>query len=111
MVRAVALATLLLFAGTPGFGFRDGEIWAVHTAWSGNHRSYAERGMSGYAVIGGGELLLPGEGRLQPQGTYSTPWIYGSYGVGLDQVSHRFHDYLRARANHPKTERPVVLNT
>jgi len=109
--RTGADATLLLLAGTESFGFRTGEIWGVHTAWSGNHRSYAERGMSGYGVIGGGELLLPGEGRIAPDGTYSTPWIYGSYGVGLDQVSHRFHDYLRARANHPKTERPVVLNT
>jgi alpha-galactosidase len=102
---------LLLIAGTRGFDFGDGEIWAVHTAWSGNHRSYAERGMSGFAVIGGGELLLPGEGRLEPAGSYSTPWIYGSYGVGLDQLSARFHEYLRARDTHPKTDRPVVLNT
>ncbi len=109
--RTGADATLLLIAGTRGFDFGTGEIWAVHTAWSGNHRSYAERGMSGHAVIGGGELLLPGEGRLAPQGSYSTPWLYGSYGVGLDQVSTRFHEYLRARESHPKTDRPVVLNT
>ncbi|GAA0957794.1 alpha-galactosidase [Kribbella koreensis] len=109
--RTGADATLLLIAGTPGFDFSTGELWAVHTAWSGNHRSYAERGMSGYAVIGGGELLLPGEGRLQPQGSYGTPWIYGSYGIGLDQMSTRFHEYLRARDTHPKTDRPVVLNT
>ncbi|MDX6251516.1 MAG: alpha-galactosidase [Kribbellaceae bacterium] len=109
--RTGADATLLLIAGTRGFDFGDGEIWAVHTAWSGNHRSYAERGMSGFAVIGGGELLLPGEGRLEPAGSYSTPWIYGSYGVGLDQLSARFHEYLRARDTHPKTDRPVVLNT
>lgn len=109
--RTGADATLLLIAGTPGFDFGTGEIWSVHTAWSGNHRSYAERGMSGYGVIGGGELLLPGEGRLEAEGTYSSPWIYGSYGVGLDQLSARFHEFLRARDNHPKTERPVVLNT
>ncbi|GAA1526411.1 alpha-galactosidase [Kribbella lupini] len=109
--RTGADATLLLIAGTQNFGFGAGEVWGVHTAWSGNHRSYAERGMSGYAVIGGGELLLPGEGRLEPQGTYRTPWIYGSYGVGLDQLSTRFHEYLRARPTHPTTDRPVVLNT
>jgi alpha-galactosidase len=109
--RTGADATLLLIAGTQNFNFSTGEVWGVHTAWSGNHRSYAERGMSGYAVIGGGELLLPGEGRLEPQGSYSTPWIYGSYGVGLDQLSTRFHEYLRARPNHPATDRPVVLNT
>lgn len=109
--RTGADATLLLYAGTPGFDFGTGEIWGVHTAWSGNHRSYAERGMSGFAVIGGGELLLPGEGRLESGGSYSSPWIYGSYGVGLDQLSTRFHEYLRARPNHPTTDRPVVLNT
>nr|WP_238357308.1 alpha-galactosidase [Kribbella italica] len=109
--RTGADATLLLIAGTQNFTFGTGEVWGVHTAWSGNHRSYAERGMSGFAVIGGGELLLPGEGRLEPQGSYSTPWIYGSYGVGLDQLSTRFHEYLRARPNHPTTDRPVVLNT
>jgi alpha-galactosidase len=109
--RTGADATLLLIAGARGFDFGTGEVWGVHTAWSGNHRSYAERGMSGYAVIGGGELLLPGEGRLEAQGSYSTPWIYGSYGVGLDQLSTRFHEYLRARPTHPTTDRPVVLNT
>ncbi|GAA1591675.1 alpha-galactosidase [Kribbella hippodromi] len=109
--RTGADATLLLLAGTESFGFRSGEIWGVHTAWSGNHRSYAERGMSGYGVIGGGELLLPGEVRLAPNDTYATPWIYGSYGIGLDEVSHRFHEYLRSRPHHPRTERPVVLNT
>ena len=38
-----------------------GEIWAVHTGWSGNHTHYAERLSTGEQVIGGGELLLPGE--------------------------------------------------
>ena len=28
-------------AGTAGFGFRAGEVWGVHVAWSGNHRSRA----------------------------------------------------------------------
>ena len=109
--RTGADATLLLIAGTRGFDFGTGEIWAVHTAWSGNHRSYAERGMSGYAVIGGGELLLPGEVQLDTDQSYSSPWIYGSYGVGLDQLSERFHQYLRSRETHPLSDRPVVLNT
>ena len=29
--------------GTPGFGFRSGEVWAVHVAWSGNHEHLVER--------------------------------------------------------------------
>ena len=41
--------------------FQQGEIWAVHTGWSGNHVHYAEQLSTGEQVIGGGELLLPGE--------------------------------------------------
>ena len=63
--------------------------------------------MSGYGVIGGGELLLPGEGRAgSRKAAYSTPWIYGSYGVGLDELSARFHEYLRARPQHPHDRVP-----
>lgn len=104
-------ATLLLSAGTPGFGFRSGEVWSVHTAWSGDHRTYGERLPSGQAVLGGGELLLPGEVSLAPGGQYTTPWLYGSHGYGLDAMSARFHDWLRARPGHPTVPRPVMLNT
>jgi alpha-galactosidase len=104
-------ASLLLAAGTPGFGFRSGEVWAVHTAWSGNHRTYAERLPSGRAVLGGGELLLPGEVRLEPGATYRTPWLVASYGQGLDEMAARIHRWLRERPEHPRSPRPVVLNT
>ena len=36
-------APLILAAGTAGFDTRQGEVWAVHVAWSGNHVTYAER--------------------------------------------------------------------
>jgi alpha-galactosidase len=103
-------AATLLHLGEPGFSFSDGEIWAVHTGWSGNHTHYAERLFSGVQVIGGGELLLPGEVILQPGDSYGTPWIYGAYGHGLDAVAARFHRFLRARDNHPSSSRPVTLN-
>ena len=106
-------ASLLLVAGTSGFGFRSGEVWGVHVAWSGNHRVYAERlPTGGHAVLGGGELLLPGEVSLAPGETYTSPWLVGAYGAaGLDELSGRLHDYLRARPGHPRTPRPVILNT
>jgi alpha-galactosidase len=103
-------AATLLHLGVPGFSFADGEIWAVHTAWSGNHTHYAERVFTGTQVIGGGELLLPGEMILEPGQAYTTPWIYGAYGRGLDDVAGRFHRFLRARERHPSTSRPVTLN-
>ena len=103
-------AATLLHVGEPGFSFAEGEIWAVHTAWSGNHTHYAERLFTGAQVIGGGELLLPGEVILQSGQSYTTPWIYGSYARGLDAVARRFHRFLRARDTHPSATRPVTLN-
>src|SRR2546422_519045 len=55
----------LMVAGVPGFGFRYGEVWGVHVAWSGNQRYLVEQLPEGAgvhaAVLGGGELLRPGE--------------------------------------------------
>ncbi|MDB1089834.1 alpha-galactosidase [Streptomyces sp. ACA25] len=101
----------LLTAGTPGFGNRSGEVWAVHTAWSGNLRTFAERTFHSVSLLGSGELLLSGEVRLAKGGTYRSPWQYGAHGTGLDGVSARFHEQLRSRPHHPATPRPVVVNT
>jgi alpha-galactosidase len=108
-------ASLLLIAGTAGFGFRGGEVWGVHLAWSGNYRVYAERLPTGAAaLVGGGELLLPGEVRLGPGESYETPWLYGSYAAhGMDEMSERFHRYIRSRPQHPPASRPrpALINT
>jgi alpha-galactosidase len=107
-------ATLGLLAGTAGFGSRHGEVWAVHVGWSGNHRSYAERWPSGEGVLGGGELLFPGEVELAPGAEYATPWVYAAYSPrGLDGIAAAFHGHLRGRPGHlrPDRPRPVVLNT
>jgi len=108
--RTGADATLLLLAGEAGFGFRHGEVWGVHTAWSGNHRTLAERTSGGESILAGGELLLPGEVRLGSGERYTSPWIYASYGVGLDELSHRFHRFMRARPTAPRLPRPVTGN-
>lgn len=106
----------LLAAGVPGFGFRTGEVWGMHVAWSGNQRYLVERLPEGAgvhaAVLGGGELLAPGEVNLRPGQTYQTPVCYfGWSDEGLDGLAHRFHDMLRARPVHPAAPRPLVLNT
>ncbi|PZF60021.1 alpha-galactosidase [Curtobacterium sp. MCBD17_013] len=108
--RTGADAATVLSVGTPGFGFAGGEVWGVHTAWSGNHRHAAERVFSGEQVLGGGELLLPGEVRLGPGASYRTPWVFGAYGVGLDDQARRFHRFLRSRPRHPRRDRPVTIN-
>lgn len=102
-------ATIGLLAGTPGFSFRDGEVWALHVAWSGNHVTYAENLVDGLPVLGGGELLLPGEITLAPGQEYESPWLYAAYSsAGIDGISAAFHRQLRERSLRP---RPVVLNT
>ncbi|GAA1950862.1 alpha-galactosidase [Microbacterium aquimaris] len=108
--RTGADSAYLLHAGAPGFDFAGGEVWAVHTAWSGNHVHYAERVFSGEQVLGGGELLLPGEIVLGAGDSYTSPWLYGAYGDGLDELAGRFHRHLRARRQHPSSPRPVTLN-
>ncbi|WP_221583528.1 alpha-galactosidase [Microbacterium sp. G2-8] len=104
-------ATPVLVAGSAGFGFRQGEAWGVHVAWSGHHRALAEHGYTGTRVLGGGELLLPGEVRLEPGEAYRAPAVYAAYGDGLDALAGRFHAHLRARPQHPRSPRPVVINT
>ncbi|MEV0569466.1 alpha-galactosidase [Dactylosporangium sp. NPDC050588] len=104
-------AAFVLVAGEPGFGFRTGQVWGVHVGWSGNHRTYAERLPTGESVIGGGELLHSGELRLAPGATYESPWVYAAHGDGLDALTARFHDYVRARPQHVRGPRPVVANT
>lgn len=109
-------ATLLLAVGTPGFGFRSGEVWSVHVAWSGNHEHLVERLPEGAgmhaAVLGGGELLEAGEVRLAPGESYSAPEVVFVHSAeGLDGISSRLHRSQRSRAVHSNTPRPLVLNT
>ena len=100
-------ATLLLAVGTPGFGFRSGEVWSVHVAWSGNHEHLVERLPEGAgmhaAVLGGGELLEAGEIRLAPGESYTAPEVVFVHSAeGLDGISTRLHRSQRSRAVHTK---------
>ncbi|MGG7464207.1 alpha-galactosidase [Plantibacter sp. YIM 135347] len=103
--------TLLLAAGEAGFGFRSGLVWALHLAWSGNQVLAAERMPTGERRLVSGELLLTDEVVLAEGAEYTTPWVYGSWGDGLDELAGRFHDHLRSRASHPGSPRPVIMNT
>ncbi len=105
-------ATLLLVAGSAGFGFGRGEVWGVHTAWSGDHTTWAERLPNGEGLLGGGELLGPGEVVLTPGESYATPWLVAAWSdAGLDGLTDRLHRHVRSRPEHPRRARPVVLNT
>jgi alpha-galactosidase len=105
-------ATLLLMAGTAGFGNRHGHVHGVHLAWSGDQSSWAERRPDGRPVLGAAEQLGPGEVLLQPRESYRTPDVLAVFSdEGLDGLSRRLHRHVRARPSHPRRPRPVVLNT
>jgi alpha-galactosidase len=106
----------LMVAGTAGFAFRSGEVWAAHLAWSGDSQQFVERLAEGAgahaAVIGAGEALAPGEIRLAPGETHEAPEaLFAWSNAGLDGLSQRFHQHVRALEAHPATPRPLVLNT
>ncbi|PCE14867.1 alpha-galactosidase [Microbacterium sp. SZ1] len=106
----------LLAAGTPGFGFGQGETWAVHLAWSGEQRYLAERLTEGAgafsSVIGAGEELHSGEVILEDGDRYDAPTALFLWSdAGLDGLADRLHRRLRSRASHPRSPRPLVLNT
>ena len=105
-------APLLTVVGTPGFGFRSGEVWGLHVAWSGDHVSIAERLPEGFAVLAGGELLAPGELVLEPGATYDAPTVLAAWSdAGLDGLSDRLHRHVRSMPHLSPRPRPVVLNT
>lgn len=106
----------LLMAGSAGFGFGRGEVWAAHLAWSGDQQYLAERLPEGAgalaAVVGVGESLRPGEIVLADGDRYRAPTaVFVWSGSGMDGVAQRLHTRLRARPTHPSSPRPLVLNT
>lgn len=104
-------STMTFMARTAGTGFRSGEVWSLSLAWSGNSRYFVERIYDGGTKIGAGELLLPGEVRLEPSATYAMPEVFAVYSAnGLDGVSDVFHAYLRGRKQHPTRPRPLTIN-
>jgi alpha-galactosidase len=104
--------SFLTVVGAPGFGFRSGEVWATHLAWSGDKSVWAERStLTAATVLGSGELLAPGELAIAPGSTYESPWTVAVYSTdGIDGLSARLHPWIRSWSTITKP-RPVLLNT
>jgi alpha-galactosidase len=101
-----------LFAGTPNFTERSGELVGIHIAWSGAHEMRVERGIDGRVCLQAGVLLDAGEVDLAPGESFTTPWVMATWsGEGLSAASSSFHSWFRARPQHPRTPRPILLNT
>ncbi|MBO0983149.1 alpha-galactosidase [Rathayibacter sp. SD072] len=105
-------APTFAIAGTAGFGDRTGEVWGVHLAWSSDSVHRVDRLPEGRGALGAGELLRAGEIALAPGERFTTPPAHFVWSdEGLDGLSRRMHASLRARPSHPRTPRPVHLNT
>jgi alpha-galactosidase len=105
-------APLLVTAGTAGFGYRHGTVWGVHLGWSGDQRYLAQRLDLDGTVLGAGELYGAGEIRLGAAESVTSPDLYAVWSnAGLDGAAARLHAMLRRRPAHPRSPRPVVLNT
>ncbi len=85
-----------MIAGEAGFGEGSGEAFALHLAWSGDHRILAEHLRDGRIQIQAGELLGPGEIILGQDETYQTPILYLARSeAGLNGLSDRLHPFVR----------------
>ncbi len=85
-----------LIAGETDFGEARGEVFALHLAWSGDHRLLAERLRDGRLQIQAGELIGPSEIILGQGATYRTPTLYLAHSeAGLNGLSDRLHPFVR----------------
>jgi alpha-galactosidase len=104
-----------MIAGEPGFGEAAGETFALHLAWSGDHRMFAERLRDGRVQLQAGELLHPGEMVLGEGETYETPALYAARSAaGLNGLSDRLHPFVRETILGGRLKgrpRPVHYNT
>jgi alpha-galactosidase len=100
----------LMVAGTAGFGFRSGEVWAAHVAFSGDQSLFTDATAMGHTLLGGGELLAPGEVRLAAGQSYTSPDVVFTWSnSGLDGIAARLHSSVRSTRR--LGPRKVMLNT
>ena len=93
----------------------QGEAYAFHLGWSGNHRLQSEILADGRGYVQMGELLMPGEIILAPEDSYQSPNLYGGFSSsGLSRLSQQFHQFVRKHIITPQARqrpRPVHYNT
>ncbi|MFH8250570.1 alpha-galactosidase [Microbacterium sp. B2969] len=105
-------APTMLIASEHAPLWQAGRAWAAHAAWSSDVTYRVDRVTDAVTLLGAGELLRPGEVVLAPGDEYVAPRVAFSWtSAGLDGLAARTHTWLRARAQHPSSPRPLVLNT
>jgi len=103
-----------IFAGERSFSNQSGHVVGVHLGWSGNAAIRAEVFTDGRRVLQLGELFLGDEVRIGPGESYESPIVHLAWSdKGMNGVSQAFHEFLRARPQHPSPSipRPIHMNT
>ena len=103
-----------ILAGTD-FRENSGTIYASHLGWSGNAKCLAETIADSTKQLQCAELLIPGEGVLGPNESYTSPWSFETCSSkGLNGISINYHRFFRSRLapdNLKSRKRPVQFNT
>ena len=90
----------------------SGECWAALLEYSGNWQFLAE--VTDFATMRFSMGLNDWDFayRLDPTLTYQTPSVFLNYSHdGLQSLSHRLHEFIRARVPHPDYTRKVLYNS
>jgi alpha-galactosidase len=97
-------------AMTRNSNFQTGEVWALGIEFSGNPRYGIEKNPTGATAMMAGTLLLPGEVILAQNESFEAPSVLAGYSAaGLDGITSVYHEWIRARVDHPTKVRPRPL--
>jgi alpha-galactosidase len=92
-----------------------GRVAGFHLGASGNHTLRIERLADGRCYLAMAELLLPGEVRIAPGESYTTPTLYAAVcAEGFNGLSQQLHAFVRNRILPPEIRqrpRPVHYNS
>lgn len=91
-----------------------GWAFGAQLAWSGNHCQFIDWVDDGRFQWQLGEALMPGEVRLAPGESLTTPEVLATCAADANGVAQNFHAAIRARMDWPggaMRPRPVHLNT
>lgn len=102
-----------LVTGAAGFDEAQHDVLAVHLAWSGNTSLKVERLADSSGLVQVGVLPLPGEWRLAPGATVTTPKALVARADGINALSHAFHEHARRHVlpAWTRSARPIHANS
>ncbi len=94
---------------------QNGEAFALHLAWGGNHSIRVDSISDGRVFASMGSYLFPGEVILATGESFASPAIVAGYsGNGLSALSRQYHRHVRQNLLRPEVlsrPRPVHYNS